>query len=77
MTSAVLKLEEFSEYKDGWDSYSGKPIKPGVISRAKALLWSLGDGWTPRPVADGSITLEYRQELTGVSVVGEISIGSE
>lgn len=77
MVQAVVKLDELALLTSGWNSYDAKPINPKAIHCAKAWLWRLGDGWSPVPGSDGSVSLVYNEPTLGVNVEAEIIIGSE
>ena len=72
---AIRKLDEFSDLSQGWDSYSGKPIHKEAINTAKAMIWKLGDGWTPIPCSDGGVQLEYHEG--GVDIEVQIDVPTE
>ena len=66
---AHSRLEEFYQLKEGWDSYSGKPISHRAIDWAKVLLGRLGPGWTPVPCSDGSVQLEFHEQGVDIEIV--------
>jgi hypothetical protein len=55
-------VDSFRDLGHDWDSYQGKMISLKCIDRAKALLFQLGDGWTPFPCSDGSVQLERHED---------------
>lgn len=66
---AMERLEEFKALKQGWDSYGGKPISPVSIDWAKVLLGRLGPGWTPVPLSDGGVQLEFHEQGVDIEIV--------
>ena len=70
MTSvqAYERLTSFADLKEGWDSYSGKPISPEAIDWAKILLVRLGPGWIPIPCSDGGVQLEFHEQGIDIEI---------
>ncbi len=58
-----LRLQEISQFAEGWDGYTAQPIPQEVISRTKELLMMLPDGAKIFPTGRSTIQIEYHKDV--------------
>lgn len=68
IAQAVDRVNSFRDLGCDWESYNGKMISLKCIDMAKALLFRLGDGWTPVPCSDGSVQLEFHDDGIDIEI---------
>ena len=57
------RLQEISQFAEGWDGYTAKPIPQEVIKRTKEMLMMLPDGAKIFPTGRSTIQVEYHKNV--------------